>query len=36
MNVPKLPLPMFYAYMAGRVTAYRDDWMPRAALPAGN
>lgn len=31
MSVPKLPLPMFYAYMAGMMDAYRDDWMRRAA-----
>lgn len=31
MNVFKLPMPMFYAYMAGVMDACRDDWMRRAA-----
>lgn len=31
MSVPKLPMPMFYAYMAGMMEAYRAGWMHSAA-----
>lgn len=30
MSVSKLPLPMFYAYIAGMMAVYRDGWMHRA------